>query len=128
MRAGDLSGFRGVRPAQLRDAYTASSRTEVDPIAEKYQRMLLGVAAEKAQAGLAERNEADQVLAAVVMLAERDAMESMQELLGIANLHSEAAMEAHHNARVAAGVVSYMNALIRDGVSAGREINEMTEE
>lgn len=126
MRAGDLSGFRGVRPAAIQDAYVGSEipGTPEAEMADKYRRMLLGVAAEKAQAGMAEGNDNSQVLGALISHAEDDAMAAMRELLSIDDLSSAPAREAHYAARVAAGVVSYVNDMIRDGIRASIEITE----
>lgn len=122
-----MAGFRGERPAQLQQAYIASPE-DADPDGRKFQRMLLGIAAEKLQAGVAERADIAAVMAAVIQRAETEAMEAMRALLAEDDPTSTAARDIHFNGRVAAGVLSYINDLIRDGHSAVAEINRDDED
>lgn len=122
-----MAGFRGERPAQLQQAYIDSPEG-TDPDGRKFQRMLLGIAAEKLQAGVATREDITAVMARVIQHAERDAQEAMQAMLTEDSPTTDVARQAHFNGRVAAGVLSYINDMIRDGHSAVREINQRDED
>lgn len=120
MARDGLDGYRGIRPDGLRSAITAGADEPLE--ATKYQRLVLGVAAEKLMAGVANSEDIAAVMRAVVEGAETDAKTSLQALLSMPDLTAPEAIAAHFDARVAAQTLTYLNDMIRSGHSAGREL------
>jgi|SRR3990167_6830999 len=120
MARDSLDGYRGIRPDGLRSAITAGQ--EESPDLSKYQRLVLGVAAEKLMAGCASVDDITAVMRQVVQDAEAQAKAALQALLSMPDLQAPEAIAAHFEARVAAQVLTYLNDMIRSGRSAGREL------
>lgn len=122
MARDGLEGFRGIRPDGLRKALAANAEPTGE--SDKYQRLVLGVAAEKLMAGVADAHDVGRVMLAVVAQAEQDAKGAMQALLAMPDPTTPEARDAHFSARVAAQVLTYLNDMIRSGHSAGRELTQ----
>jgi hypothetical protein len=121
MARDSLEGYRGIRPEGLRKAIVDA---EDQPATSKYQRLVLGVAAEKLMAGVANAEDIAAVMAQVVQQAEAHAKSSLQALLSMPDLSAPEAIAAHFEARVAAQTITYLNDMIRSGLSAGRELTQ----
>lgn len=119
-----LADYRGMRPEHLRQAHQ-QPKPEGDSL---YNRMAIGIAAEKLMAGVASVDDIANVMRRVIEQAERDAMEGVRDLLGCPDLLSAEARETHFRARVAASTLTYINELIRSGQKAGAELTENQED
>jgi len=114
---------RGIRPSSL-----GPIEGPVAPKESAFSRYVLGAQAEKLLAGIASPEDIGWVMKAVIEKAEGDARKAMKVLLVEPSLETEVAQAAHFDGRVASGILTYVNNLIRDGRAAAKAIEEEAED
>jgi hypothetical protein len=116
-----LEGFRSVRAV-------AREIEHADPDSELWGRLYLGDAASKIMRGVANREDITKVMASLIAQCELDTQDSCRTLLEQTSLNDPAALKAHFDARISAGIVGRINQFVRDGFAASEFINNPTKE
>lgn len=121
-----LKGFRGERPEQLRAA-AARRQEEGEPELPEdspYRKYLLGVTAERLIAGLGEAGDAERIMHDIIKRAEAECQMHMKAVLANPDVSSKEAHDAHFEARVCAGILTFINNMVTSGLEAGRALEE----
>lgn len=115
-----LDGYRGNPIANARKLVSATDK----PDSQVWDRIYVGGAALQLMQGTASIPDIQLVIATVIAQCEMDIQEETRRLLTESDPSSEAARDAHFNARIAVGIVNRLNQMVRDSVALADIIND----
>lgn len=111
-------------PIELRNRIAQAMDNGPKDLTLLFDRAYVGQAAVKLADGIATKAEICTVMAELIVRCENDVRDKTKAMLAIGDTTSQKYVQLHYEARVAAGVISYVNQLVSEGIQAGQLIND----